>query len=426
MNHPVDRIVAPAPQVDPQSPTIQVLRVATTTTSKNTSQAVEKRVVDYGGVKLQAVGAGSVNQAVKSIAIARKSLETVGRSLAVFHSFIHIAARDEAEEERSALQFFVYLSPPLQWGTFDARVNDPRLVRVSPKGESRTLASLIESRLNNDGLVRVQGVGPASVNQAVKSIAIAQRHLLEAFHLDTAAIPEFVHIAGLHPSDGERSALRWTLLPLSTWHRPVTSNGWRVDPDALSFQADKSAPKLQQLKVAATSDPKSVAGAITSRLHTGDPVCITLMGPTCVNQMVKALCIARGNLTENSLDIAAYVSFVHLSPDAHTERSALQTIVFLSPPHMLGGLTQEFKVSGHSDPKGVAGALANGIREGKLCKVESLGPASIGQAMKGLAIARANLEGDHIDFFFVPQFRTLFLSNGRRSALELTLVAVHE
>lgn len=45
--------------------------------------AIERRILDFRAVKLEAVGAASVNQAAKSIAIARSHLEAEGKSLAV-------------------------------------------------------------------------------------------------------------------------------------------------------------------------------------------------------------------------------------------------------------------------------------------------------------------------------------------------------
>eukprot|EP00995_Heteronema_vittatum_P013180 NODE_9250_length_325_cov_63.858696_g7484_i0.p2 GENE.NODE_9250_length_325_cov_63.858696_g7484_i0~~NODE_9250_length_325_cov_63.858696_g7484_i0.p2 ORF type:complete len:72 (-),score=35.46 NODE_9250_length_325_cov_63.858696_g7484_i0:110-301(-) len=55
---------------------------------------------------------------------------------------------------------------------------------------------------------------------------------------------------------------------------------------------------------------------------------------------------------------------------------------------------------------------------------EVLGQEAVGVAIKAIAIGRATLEEDKIDIAFVPQFRTLFLDNGRRSALELVLLMV--
>lgn len=59
------------------------MRVAGSSEAKNMATAIERRILDFRAVKLEAVGAASVNQAAKSIAIARSHLEAEGKSLAV-------------------------------------------------------------------------------------------------------------------------------------------------------------------------------------------------------------------------------------------------------------------------------------------------------------------------------------------------------
>jgi stage V sporulation protein S len=198
----------------------------------------------------------------------------------------------------------------------------------------------------------------------------------------------------------------------------------RVPP----YRADENEAKLQELKVAATSDAKAVAGAVTLRLRTGNPVRITVMGPSSINQMVKAMAVARTYLEEDRADVAVYTQFVHLrgsEDEAEPERSALQSTLYLTYQHKYDeNEATEYKVAATTNPKSTAGAIANGIRSGKPCKLEALGPQAVGQAIKAIAIGRANLEQDDTDIFFVPQFRTMILSNGRRSALELLVLPV--
>lgn len=62
-----------------------------------------------GSVKVQAVGAGSVNQAVKAIAIARRGLDdTLRTDLACYPEFIHIPAPNPGDGERSALRWTLF------------------------------------------------------------------------------------------------------------------------------------------------------------------------------------------------------------------------------------------------------------------------------------------------------------------------------
>jgi stage V sporulation protein S len=166
---------------------------------------------------------------------------------------------------------------------------------------------------------------------------------------------------------------------------------------------------------------------VTLRLRSGDPVRITVMGPASINQMVKALAVARTYLEEDKADMAVFAHFIHLrgTDDTEPERSALQITLYVTHEHKAPeGEASEYKVAGSTNPKSTAGAIANSVRAGKPCKLEALGPKAVGQAIKAIAIGRANLEQDETDIFFVPQFRTMMLSNGRRSALELLVLPV--
>lgn len=301
----------------------------------------------------------------------------------------------------------------------------------------------------------MQAVGAGSVNQAVKAIAIARRALDETLRMDVACYPEFIHIPAPNPSDGQRSALRWTLFTLGGGYerrrdggrddrgprrdsRERPSKDQRDSRDgrdrpstaatrAPPFRSETGDAKIQELKVAATSDAKAVAGAVILRLRTGDPVRITVMGPASINQMVKALAVARTYLEEDRADVAVYAQFIHLrgANDEEPERSALQITLYLTPKHKYGESDiSEYKVASTTNPKSTAGAIANCVRAGNPCKLEALGPQAVGQAIKAIAIGRANLEGDNVDIFFVPEFKTMLLSNGRRSALELLVLPV--
>ena len=136
------------------------LRVAGQSDPKSTATAIERRVIDYRAVKLEAVGANSVNQAVKSIAIARVNLENDGRSCAVYSDFIHIPSKEEGESERSALQLYVFSCPPSRWydrsgdyDYYDRYGSDSRIIRVSQKNDAKTVANTIANKMRNDNMV---------------------------------------------------------------------------------------------------------------------------------------------------------------------------------------------------------------------------------------------------------------------------------
>lgn len=75
------------------------------------------------------------------------------------------------------------------------------------------------------------------------------------------------------------------------------------------------------------------------------------------------------------------------------------------------------RVSGHSRPNSVAGAVAALLRsEGRL-EVQAIGPQAVNQAVKALAIARSYVEEDGIDLIAAPSFVTLELHDEERTAL---------
>jgi stage V sporulation protein S len=82
------------------------------------------------------------------------------------------------------------------------------------------------------------------------------------------------------------------------------------------------------LKVAASSHPATVAGAIANNIREGKKVEIIAMGPQAVNQAVKAMAIARDYLSDESIDLGCVPGFVHLTIDGE-EKSALKLTVIM-------------------------------------------------------------------------------------------------
>ena len=63
------------------------------------------------------------------------------------------------------------------------------------------------------------------------------------------------------------------------------------------------------LKVSASSQPKSVEGAIAAILRNNDNVEIQTIGAGAVNQAVKAVAIARGFVAPNGIDVVCIPAF---------------------------------------------------------------------------------------------------------------------
>ncbi|WP_221089801.1 stage V sporulation protein S [Deinococcus aquaedulcis] len=87
---------------------------------------------------------------------------------------------------------------------------------------------------------------------------------------------------------------------------------------------------METLRVSGTSRPNAIAGAIAALLRTQGEVEIQSIGPTAVNQAVKALAIARGYLTGDQLDLYTQPEFVKLDVQAE-ERTAVRFLVKAIP-----------------------------------------------------------------------------------------------
>jgi stage V sporulation protein S len=77
------------------------------------------------------------------------------------------------------------------------------------------------------------------------------------------------------------------------------------------------------LTVGATSNPKSVAGAITHQVKEYGKATVRAIGERAVNQTNKALAIARGQLVQCNVDAVFVLGFVDVKINDE-KRTALQ------------------------------------------------------------------------------------------------------
>ena len=81
---------------------MEVLRVSANSSPSSVAGAIASVMRTSGEVEVQAVGAGAVNQAVKSIAIARGYLAPVGIDLVSIPAFGSVII---ADQERTGMRF---------------------------------------------------------------------------------------------------------------------------------------------------------------------------------------------------------------------------------------------------------------------------------------------------------------------------------
>ncbi|MBK9178861.1 MAG: stage V sporulation protein S [Acidimicrobiales bacterium] len=96
------------------------------------------------------------------------------------------------------------------------------LLRVSSRSDPNAVAGALAGVVRRSGQVAVQVVGAGALNQAVKAVAIARKHVL-ADGIDLVCSPGFVEV----DVDGEeRTALR---LVVHDRRHPHTDDGPAVD-----------------------------------------------------------------------------------------------------------------------------------------------------------------------------------------------------
>ncbi len=77
------------------------------------------------------------------------------------------------------------------------------------------------------------------------------------------------------------------------------------------------------------------------------------------------------------------------------------------------------KVSSHSSPNSVAGAIAGILRESDAVEVQAVGAGATNQAIKAIAIARGYLAPVGIDLVCIPSFANIVIDGEERTALRL-------
>jgi len=75
------------------------------------------------------------------------------------------------------------------------------------------------------------------------------------------------------------------------------------------------------------------------------------------------------------------------------------------------------KVSAHSSPKSVAGALAAIIREKGRAELQAVGAGAVNQAVKAIAVARGYVAPNGIDLVMIPAFLEITIDQQERTAI---------
>jgi stage V sporulation protein S len=79
---------------------------------------------------------------------------------------------------------------------------------------------------------------------------------------------------------------------------------------------------------------------------------------------------------------------------------------------------EALKVSGHSNPKLVAGAIAAFLREENIVEIQAVGAAAVNQAVKAIAITRGYVAPNGIDLVVIPAFSEILIGGEQRTAIK--------
>ena len=84
---------------------------------------------------------------------------------------------------------------------------------------------------------------------------------------------------------------------------------------------------------------------------------------------------------------------------------------------------ETLKVSSKSNPRSVAGALANVFREKGNVEIQAVGAGALNQAIKAVAIARGFMAPSGKNLVCIPAFADITIDGEERTAIKLIIEA---
>eukprot|EP00658_Telonema_sp_P-2_P012102 TRINITY_DN14610_c0_g1_i3.p1 TRINITY_DN14610_c0_g1~~TRINITY_DN14610_c0_g1_i3.p1 ORF type:complete len:406 (-),score=120.70 TRINITY_DN14610_c0_g1_i3:283-1500(-) len=281
-------------------------------------------------------------------------------------------------------------------------------LKVASTSDAKRVASAICGRLHEiEGTITVLASGAASVNQAVKAVAIARRHLRESGTelLMSATFP----VASRSGS---------VVLAVSTCEFVVES---QAENDSMN------------LVVKPASDPPRVAGAIANRTRLGEPVRLVARGKDSVMVAVESLAAAV-NYLKGELAMLVAPRFIE-TESADGESLTMMCFDILGsgdfdkaiPEHEQPVEPQsELKVASTSDARKVAKAICGRMddSQGAALTLLASGATSVNQAVKAIAIARKNMRDCGTELVMAATFPVASRSSSVVFTLSTTDIAV--
>jgi len=79
---------------------------------------------------------------------------------------------------------------------------------------------------------------------------------------------------------------------------------------------------------------------------------------------------------------------------------------------------ETLKVKNNSQPKSVAGAIANVVRNDESVEVVAIGAGAVNQAVKSIAIARGYVAPNGIDLISIPSFHQIEVDDVQKTSIK--------
>ena len=191
----------------------------------------------------------------------------------------------------------------------DSAVDDPLsggdYIKVGGGTVPRNLAGLIVNRVSASAMnamtAPIVSVGPASVNQAIKGLAIARR-TLEPVRQDFVFVPSFVRLEN-------------------------------EDLSAIQIDIERTRPRSiaemdgMELRAAGSTEVKGLAGAIAKNARDSSNSFIVAVGANSVNQAIKAVAIARTYLADEGIDLRCRTSIDDIGEGELAGKSSVTVVV---------------------------------------------------------------------------------------------------
>ncbi|KXZ50373.1 hypothetical protein GPECTOR_16g546 [Gonium pectorale] len=190
----------------------------------------------------------------------------------------------------------------------------------------------------------------------------------------------------------------------------------------ISEELDDSATPNNAIKVGGNQDAKEIAARITESCRVGEPPALLTIGGQSINQAVKAIAIARAELSREGLQLSFQPAF------RHTDRTKPLIAFYIAKeraPRQQATLGDDVVLTVASQSKivPVAGAISGKVREQLKISLQAIGVDAVTNAVLAVGNARLFLEQDNYDIRVEPEFEKVEKNGQLMTAMRLSLIA---